>query len=312
MTTGSSCSTPPAPFGPGLPLPRRRRRSGRPAVGAGAGASADRPGRGGRRTQPRSQQRAGTAATRQPVPGRAQPPTPPGDRDRREPRRTRVDSRRRARSRRPDGPPSTRAAAGRRRRESGDGSEPADGTSAAPAAAPTVGTIYLDCSPLGADDVRDSSRTKADALTAVTEALDTDGGVAPADRRGAGQQEQWSTGRFPFCRSAGTTCSSRSIRCGGTRSAHRHLHPADQGPVRRHPADGHRRHRGGTGPGTRIVYFLPENRHDDRTVRVEHVEQRLRGLAADNSSTCGWWRSPAATTPARRATPRPTWRRWRS
>ena len=29
------------------------------------------------------------------------------------------------------------------------------------------------------------------------------------------------------------------------------------------------------GPGTRIVYFLPEQRHDDRTVRVEQVEQRL-------------------------------------
>ena len=30
------------------------------------------------------------------------------------------------------------------------------------------------------------------------------------------------------------------------------------------------------GPGTRIVYFLPESRHDDRTVRVERVERRLR------------------------------------
>jgi len=41
-----------------------------------------------------------------------------------------------------------------------------------------LGTIFLDCSPLGADDVRDSSRTKADALTAVMEATDTEGGAA--------------------------------------------------------------------------------------------------------------------------------------
>ena len=46
------------------------------------------------------------------------------------------------------------------------------------------------------------------------------------------------------------------------------------------------------GPGTRIVYFLPENRHDDRTIRVEQVEQTLRGLAPEHG-----------LGPARRADP---------
>ena len=60
-------------------------------------------------------------------------------------------------------------------------------------------------------------------------------------------------------------------------------------------------------PGTRIVYFLPENRHDDRTIRVEQVETTLRISPRSTASTCGSCRSLAGITPARRATPTPTW-----
>ena len=92
---------------------------------------------------------------------------------------------------------------------------------------PRLGTIYLDCSPLGADDVRDSSSHQADALTALIEALDTEGGVAVRmTAEVLGQQQQWSSGGFPSCRSGATTSASSSTRCGGRRSARRESPPS--------------------------------------------------------------------------------------
>ncbi|HEY5880752.1 MAG TPA: alpha/beta hydrolase, partial [Nakamurella sp.] len=68
-----------------------------------------------------------------------------------------------------------------------------------PPAPPRLGVIYLDCTPLGAADVRDTGRTRADALTGITEALHTDGGVGVRlTAEVLAQQQQWSTGRLPF------------------------------------------------------------------------------------------------------------------
>ena len=150
---------------------------------------------------------------------------------------------------------------------------------------PRLGTIFLDCSPLGADDVRDSSRTKADALTAVMEATDTEGGAAV--RMAAevlGQQQQWSSGRFPFLQVRTDDLVfkidqvwQQKISAPGISTQ---LIKDQYGVIRRTDIDEISE---SFVPGTRIVYFLPESRHDDRTVRVERVEQTLLQLAADRA-----------------------------
>ena len=172
---------------------------------------------------------------------------------------------------------------------------------------PRLGTIYLDCSPLGVDDVRDSSRTSADALTALIEALDSEGGVAVRmTAEVLGQQHQWSSGRFPF-RAGPRRRLPLQVRPGVAGEDRRagNLHPADQGPVRRHPPHRHRRHR--------------------RLARARHPDRLLPARAAGTTiGRSGWneWsrpcvelaaeqepgpahraRSPAGITPARRATP---------
>ena len=148
---------------------------------------------------------------------------------------------------------------------------------------PRLGTIFLDCSPLAANDVRDSSRTKADLLTAVMEATDTEGGAAV--RMAAevlGQQQQWSSGRFPFLQVRTDDLLfkinqvwQQKISAPGISTQ---LIKDQYGVIRRTDIDEISE---SFVPGTRIVYFLPESRHDDRTVRVERVEQTLRQLAAD-------------------------------
>ena len=150
---------------------------------------------------------------------------------------------------------------------------------------PRLGTIYLDCSPLGADDVRDSSRTKADALTAVMEATGTEGGAAV--RMAAevlGQQQQWSFGRFPFLQVRTDDLLfkvnqvwQQKISAPGISTQ---LIKDQYGVIRRTDIDEISE---SFVPGTRIVYFLPESRHDDRTVRVERVEQTLLQLAAERA-----------------------------
>jgi len=150
---------------------------------------------------------------------------------------------------------------------------------------PRLGTIYLDCSPLGADDVRDADRTQADALTGLTEALHTDGGVAVRmSAEVLAQQRQWSTGRFPFLDVRPDELLFKINQVWrekiGAPGISTQLIKDQYGVIRRTDIDDIV---DALGPGARIVYFLPENRTDDRTVRVEQVETELDTLAADNN-----------------------------
>ncbi len=160
---------------------------------------------------------------------------------------------------------------------------PADPVETAPAAPPRLGVIYLDCSPLGADDVRDASRTQADAITALTEAIDTEGGVAV--RLAAevlGQQTQWSTGRLPFLdiRWDDLKYKIRQVWRDkiGAPGISTQLVKDQYGVIRRMDIDDVA---DSLGPGTRIVFFRPENAADDRTIRVDRVESTLQALAAE-------------------------------
>ena len=182
---------------------------------------------------------------------------------------------------------------------------------AAPRPPPMLGTIYLDCSPLGADDVRDSSRTQADFVTGLTEALDTDGGVAVRlTAEVLAQRDEWSTGEFPFLQVRWDEFRYKVKQVWrekiGAPGISTELIKDQYGVIRRTDigdvVDA-------LSPGTRIVYFLPEHRHDDRTIRVEQVEQTLRGLAPEHGLDLRVVPIPAVNTPARRATPRSTGRR---
>ncbi|HEY4994260.1 MAG TPA: hypothetical protein VII33_19490 [Nakamurella sp.] len=166
----------------------------------------------------------------------------------------------------------------------GDGSRAGGSVTAAPVVPPRLGTIFLDCSPLGADDVRDAGRTQADALTAVTEALHTDGGVAVRlTAEVLAQQQQWSTGWFPFLqiRPADLIFKINQVwrEKISTPGISTQLIKDQYGVIRRMDIDDVA---GALGPGTRIVYFLPENRDDDPTVLVGQVESTLRRLASDD------------------------------
>jgi pimeloyl-ACP methyl ester carboxylesterase len=148
---------------------------------------------------------------------------------------------------------------------------------------PRLGVIYLDCTPLGATDARDVGRTRADAVTALSEALHTDGGVGVRMLAEVlGQQPQWSTGVFPFLdirwpdltykvdqvwreKIAGPGVSTQLVK-----DQYGVIRRMDIGAV---AAD--------LGPGARIVYFRPEVARDDRVVRVGAAEATLRDLARD-------------------------------
>jgi len=150
---------------------------------------------------------------------------------------------------------------------------------------PRLGTIYLDCSPLGPTDVRDASRTQADLLTGTIEALGTEGGAAVRlTAEVLAQREQWSTGAFPFLqvryddlkykfdqvmreKISGPGISTQLIK-----DQYGVIRRTDIGQIT-----------DALGPGTRIVYFLPENRSDDRTILVGQVEATLLGLAAEKN-----------------------------
>ena len=106
------------------------------------------------------------------------------------------------------------------------------------------------------------------------EATDTEGGAAV--RMAAevlGQQQQWSSGRFPFLQVRTDDLLfkinqvwQQKISAPGISTQ---LIKDQYGVIRRTDIDDIAE---SFVPGTRIVYFLPENRHDDRTVRVEQVE----------------------------------------
>ncbi len=148
---------------------------------------------------------------------------------------------------------------------------------------PRIGTIFLDCTPLGTDDVRDASRTQADALTGLTEAIGTDGGaVTRLSAEMLGQRNQWASGRFPFLQIRYDDFAFKfdqvmREKIGGP-GVSTQLLKDQYGVIRRIDIDDVV---GALAPGTRIVYFLPQTRTDDHTVRVEQVETELRALQTD-------------------------------
>ena len=145
---------------------------------------------------------------------------------------------------------------------------------------PRIGTIYLDCTPLGTDDVRDASRTQADALTGLTEAIGTDGGaVTRLAAEMLGQRHQWASGRFPFLQVRWDDFEYKfdqvmREKIGGP-GVSTQLIKDQYGVIRRLDMS---TIAGTLAPGTRIVYFLPATPTDDRTVRVEQVQTELQAL----------------------------------
>ena len=145
---------------------------------------------------------------------------------------------------------------------------------------PRIGTIYLDCTPLGTDDVRDASRTQADALTGLTEAIGTDGGaVTRLAAEMLGQRHQWASGRFPFLHVRWDDFDYKldqvmREKIGGP-GVSTQLIKDQYGVIRRLDMN---TVASTLAPGTRIVYFLPATPTDDRTVRVEQVQTELRAL----------------------------------
>ncbi len=160
----------------------------------------------------------------------------------------------------------------------------AAGVEADRSAPPRLGVIYLDCTPLGASDVRDVGRTRADALTGLSEALHTDGGVGVRlTAEVLAQQQQWSTGRFPFVdvRWHDLLFKVHQVwqdKIGGP-GISTELIKDQYGVIRRIDIEAIARD---LGAGTRIVYFRPEVPTDDRVVRVGAAEATLRRLAAEN------------------------------
>jgi hypothetical protein len=148
---------------------------------------------------------------------------------------------------------------------------------------PRLGTIYLDCTPLSTADVRQSSRTRADAITALSEALHTDGGVGVRLATEVfAQQEQWSTGRLPFVdiRWGDLTFKIHQVWLDkiGAPGISTQLVKDQYGVIRRIDvaAVAH-----DLGAGARLVYFRPEDPAADRTVRVAAAQATLDRLAAD-------------------------------
>ncbi len=158
------------------------------------------------------------------------------------------------------------------------------GGSTPPAVSARLGVIYLDCSPLSPQDVRDEGRTQADVLTSLTEALDTDGGAGVRMTvEVLAQQQQWSHGRMPFVdirwrdlkfkvrQVWRDKIGSPGISTQLVKDQYGVIRRMDIGPVT-----------AALGPGTRIVYFHPVEPDDDRTVRVDRVQATLSELAQRN------------------------------
>ena len=143
---------------------------------------------------------------------------------------------------------------------------------------PRIGTIFLDCTPLGTDDVRDAGRTQADALTGLTEAIGTDGGaVTRLAAEMLVQRPQWASGRFPFLQVRWDDFDYKfdqvmREKIGGP-GVSTQLIKDQYGVIRRLDMDDIA---GTLAPGTRIVYFLPATPTDDHTVRVEKVQTELQ------------------------------------
>ena len=150
---------------------------------------------------------------------------------------------------------------------------------------PRIGTVYLDCTPLGTADVRAENRTRADTLTGVTEALHTDGGAgARLVAEVLAQRSQWtrpSNGPwttavewddlgFKIDQVIRDKISNSGISTG--------LIKDQYGVIRRMRAPEVLE---ALSPQTAIVYFLPENRAEDRTIDVARVEIALRAYRVE-------------------------------
>ena len=157
-------------------------------------------------------------------------------------------------------------------------------TAADQAVPPRLGVIYLDCTPLSASDVRDTGRTKADALTAVSEALHTDGGVGVRlTAEVLAQQQQWSTGAFPFLEIRWDDLAFKIRQVWRDKidgpGVSTELIKDQFGVIRRMDIDAVAHD---LGAGTRIVFFRPVVSSDDRVVRVAAAESTLRRLATED------------------------------
>lgn len=148
---------------------------------------------------------------------------------------------------------------------------------------PRLGVIYLDCTPLGAADVRDVGRTRADVITGLSETLHTDGGVGV--RMAAevlAQQSQWSTGHLPFVDIRWDDLSFKIDQVWREKidgpGISTQLVKDQYGAIRRMDIDAVA---GDLGTDARIVYFRPEVAADDRVVRAGAAEATLRELARE-------------------------------
>ena len=149
------------------------------------------------------------------------------------------------------------------------------------ASTPVLAGIYLDCTPLGTDDVRFEARTRADLLTGLTEMVGTDGG---AGTRLAAEmlvtRTQWSSGKWPFIQvrpgDFGYKWSEVWRDKLNPSGVSTELVRDQYGVIRRFDAE---RVLGALDPGTRIVYLRPTDGQADRTIDVQQVEDRLHLLA---------------------------------
>lgn len=132
--------------------------------------------------------------------------------------------------------------------------------------------------------MRDSGRTQADALTGLSEALQTDGGVGlRLTAEVLAQQRQWSAGRFPFVDVRWAELTDKVVQVWRDKidgpGVSTQLIKDQYGVIRRTDIDAIA---ADLGAGTRIVYLRPETATDDRVVRVSAAEQTLRRLADEH------------------------------
>jgi pimeloyl-ACP methyl ester carboxylesterase len=165
--------------------------------------------------------------------------------------------------------------------DTGPGTAGAAATGEDRSALPRLGVIFLDCTPLSAADVRDVGRTRADVITALSEALHTDGGVGVRmTAEVLAQQPQWSAGRFPFLDFRWDDLAFKVDQVWREKidgpGISTQLIKDQYGAIRRIDIEAIA---GDLGAGTRIVYFRPEVATDDRVVRVGAAEAALRELA---------------------------------
>ncbi|MBM9475579.1 hypothetical protein JL107_03880 [Nakamurella flavida] len=165
------------------------------------------------------------------------------------------------------------------------GDESTDPAAAEAAPVPVVGTVYLDCTPLEVSDVRAVNRTRADTLTALTEALHTDGGAGTRlVAEVLAQRSQWSRPsdgrwgiavdgddlRYKIRQVVRDKISNTGISTG--------LIKDQYGVIRRMDAPDVL---SALSADTAMVYFLPENRAQDATVDVARVEIALRAARVE-------------------------------